>query len=155
MWSSAPCHPPHPLCHCTMTTLSPPLIFRPLLAKLGFASFGVTRTPSGTQTVRGGPSVSMFSPRHPDRRQCRPQGLSNVISSSWALRELWHLGLFGVQWGVTVTYVHGFRSLSLDKATLSLGFFSDLWDHHIEECYAKDMLTTANACTFALLKNKF
>lgn len=133
-----------------MTTHSPPPIFSPSLEKLGFASFGVTRTPSGIQPVRGGLGESMFSPRHPDSRGCRPQGLSNVISSSWALREFRHLGMFGVQWGVTVTYMHGFQRLSLDKAHFS----SDLWDHHVEECYAKDMFTTANAHIFALLKNK-
>lgn len=95
----------------------------------------------------------MFPPdiQIPDSADLKDFQLSSV---PLALKEFGHPGIGpGAQWDMAVTYKYGFKSLSLGKATLSLGFFSDLWDHHVEECYAKDMLTTANACTFALLKN--
>lgn len=74
----------------TMTTFSPLLIFSPSLAKLGFASFGVTRTPSGIQTVRGGLRALMFSP------DIQIPGDADLKDFQMSSVPLWHSGNSGI-----------------------------------------------------------
>ena len=59
---TAALHPPRAT---LMATLSLALIFSPSLAKLVFASFGVTITPSGIQPVRGHLRGADVLSRHP------------------------------------------------------------------------------------------